>query len=625
MKFNFLFTFFIVSLISFSQSTENESFDVLYERTKKSFFSKPKECLDDAFKMKARARNDKEKVVADQFLGYIYDLTGNVDSARYYTTKRLLHTKKHYFKEEFYFRTVIDYSNWGIDYVDKNILVEELTTALSAIDVGKFKEEKGLMLLLLGDVFRKANEIDKAEKYYNQSYPLLSGKFTDADHFLRKSYIEIYRQNYKKAKEYLLKGLNSFEERDIFTYPLYLREIGFVHLKLGELDEAKKSLYQSIHFQEKNGFNGISSETYLYLSYLEKLYKNKSLELYYLEKSLKFNQGDLKLLGEIYLAYKDYYSRHNNPDKENDFFQKFKILNDSLFEKEKSNIVVDLEMRYALSETKKELDLKDQLLLNEKKIQAQYIVGIILTVIAIVLLFVLYLMRLRSQKKLREKERLLHEEQLKLMLENQRTEIIKEKIKSKLEERGRLSQELHDGIASDIAALKIDIDSDKNLNKNEIDKLVSKIDCLYNEIRNLAHNLDPDNITDIDFSKFVENLSLVLEKSGLFVKKRIYISKKIDGLEVSVLVNLYRIFQEISTNILKHSKATEVFFEVFEDENELKIQIRDNGVGFDLSNSKYGIGLKNIKNRVDSFQGKINIKSSIGLGTDIRIDIPILD
>lgn len=617
--------FLLLSISSFSQEIERESFDVLYGRVKKSFFSKPKECLDDAFKMKVRARNDKEKVVADQFLGYIYDLTGNVDSARYYTTKRLLHTKKHYFKTEIYYQTVIDYSNWGMDYVDKSILTDELTFALSNIDDQKFKREKGLMFLLLGDVFRKSKEIDKAELYYDKSYALLSSKFSDADHFLRKGYIEIYRLNYLKAKEYLLLGLKSFDEKNIFTYPLYLRELGFVVLKLGNVVEAKQYLYESIHFQEKYGFNGLSSETYLYLSYLEKSLKNKELELFYLEKSLSLNQGDIELQSEIYLALKDFYSRTSNPDKENEFYQKFKSINDSLLVKEKNNIVADLEMRYALTETKKELLLKENIIVKEKRIKTQIIIGIIVLGLMTLLSLFLYFKKIKTQKKLVENQKLLHEEQLKLMLENQRTEIIKEKIKSKLEERGRLSQELHDGIASDIAALKMEIDSDKNLEKQEIDKLIIKIDNLYNEIRNLAHNLDPDNISDIDFSKFVDNLSTVLEKSGLKINKRIYISNRIDDLEVNVLVNLYRIFQEISTNILKHSKASEVNFEVIEDEKILKIQIRDNGVGFDISNSKYGIGLKNIKNRVDSFQGKIQINSTAGFGTDIRIDIPILD
>jgi signal transduction histidine kinase len=625
MKFSFCLFFLFLNISSFSQKKEFESFDVLYERTKKSFFSKPKECLEDAFKMKARARNDKEKVVADQFIGYIYDLTGNVDSARYYTTKRLLHTKKYYFKTDIYYQTVIDYSNWGMDYVDKNILTDELTFALSDIDDQKFKREKGLMFLLLGDVFRKSNEIDKAERYYDKSYLLMSGKYTDADHFLRKGYIEIYRINYLKAKEYLILGLKSFKERDIFTYPLYLRELGYVSLKLGNLGEAKQYLYESIHYQDKYGFNGISSETYLYLAYLEKLQKNKVLELHYLEKSLKFNQGDVKLLSEIYLAFKDFYSRNNNSDKENEFYQKFKSINDSLLEKEKNNIVADLEMRYALTETKKELLLKENIIVKEKKIKTQITIGIFVLGLMTLLSIFLYFKKLKTQKKLVENQKLLHEEQLKLMLENQRTEIIKEKIKSKLEERGRLSQELHDGIASDITALKMEIDSDKNLEKQEIDKLIVKIDNLYNEIRNLAHNLDPDNISDIDFSKFVDNLSTVLEKSGLKINKRIYISNRIDDLEVKVLVNLYRIFQEISTNILKHSKASEVIFEVIEDEKMLKIQIQDNGVGFDISQSKYGIGLKNIKNRVDSFQGKIQINSTAGFGTEIMIDIPILD
>ena len=77
-----------------------------------------------------------------------------------------------------------------------------------------------------------------------------------------------------------------------------------------------------------------------------------------------------------------------------------------------------------------------------------------------------------------------------------------------------------------------------------------------------------------------------------------------------------------SGNIAKHSGATEVRLQVFYHEDELNVELEDNGNGFDTVKKSNGIGLKNAKERIRSIRGTIEISSVFGKGTSISISIP---
>ena len=89
-------------------------------------------------------------------------------------------------------------------------------------------------------------------------------------------------------------------------------------------------------------------------------------------------------------------------------------------------------------------------------------------------------------------------------------------------------------------------------------------------------------------------------------------------------INIYRILQELINNIIKHSKCTEATVAIKSCENFICIQVEDNGKGFQLIERKEGIGLTNITNRVDSFNGEIETESSPGNGCRTTINIPVL-
>ena len=611
----------LVALVHFFVSSqESKNIEIIKERVSRTFFKNPEKAKKDAYLLYGKAKTNEEIEVSLKYLGYIYDLTGEPDSARAYLTRRLEFNKEHFKNQILHFDAIISYVNWGKNYAVSETLMTELIDGLSLIDTTVNTQEKGLMYLLLGDIFLKENNLDKASDYFDKSFKLIKGKYVVSDYYLRKSEIEIRRFHYAKAKKLLLKGFTLIKNENIFTYPDFLNKLGFVSLMSNDYDTAEDYLVESLNYQKKNNFKSSTSETYLNLFYLDKKTKNENEKLY-LDKAIKHANGNIVLLRSIYLAFKDYYSRRDNSSKEHEYLNKFNKLNDSIFSIERAKARADIESRYQLKENQKEIALKEKIIEINEKTKKLYAIVITLLFLLLLVVMVFFWLKIKAQKKRSTLEHLLHEEHLKLILENRKTEIIKEKVKTKIEEREKLSLEIHDGIANEISALKLSIINDSNLSKNEIiDSTVNKIDKLYQEVRNLSHNLDPNTITEVEFYQLIDKMCSIVEKQGIEIKKQIIMSKKINTLNERILLNLCRIFQEAINNIVKHSNATEAFVEIIETNNELLFEISDNGDGINNSN-KSGIGIKNIKTRVTNLNGNVKIISKNG--TTIKMEIPI--
>lgn len=622
MRISLAFIAILVVQNLLGQNTHTADFEVSKERVSESFLKTPLETKKDAYLLKEMAKTNEEKITAYHYLGVINDITGKVDSARYYFENQLNLSKENFFDKALYYQALIDYVSWGKIYVDSNVLIDALTKALLQINETEFPQQKGSMYMLMGDLLLKQNQLEKANDYFEKAVNIVEGKILNADYYLRKGEIAIKRRDYLAAKEDLLTGLAFFEDKEIYYYSLFLNKLGYVYLMLGDIENSNLFLYESLYYQNKNGFLNLSSSTYLNLYYLSKIENKERLEKFNLDKALETNQREVQVLKNIYLAYKEYYSKKGDFTNENESLFQFNKINDSISNAEKVNLGIVIESKFRLRENKKELALKEKIIQKELKFKTTLLIGFVILFGLLIGLIVLYFLKIKTQKKLRNNQKLLHEEQLKYMLENQRAEIIKEKIKAKLEERSKLSLELHDGIANDIGALKVSITNENVFDTTNINSIVNKIDKLYNEVRDWSHDLNSDKILDIEFSQLITSLCLIAEKNGIKTTKNILITEKINTLEDSILLNIYRILQEAVNNVLKHANATEIELDIIQLETELLLIIKDNGMGFLKSSSKTGIGLRNIEKRVDFLKGNFNIISSEN-GTTIAIKLPL--
>lgn len=88
-------------------------------------------------------------------------------------------------------------------------------------------------------------------------------------------------------------------------------------------------------------------------------------------------------------------------------------------------------------------------------------------------------------------------------------------------------------------------------------------------------------------------------------------------------LNIYRILQELLNNIIKHAIADEITIQLIQHKESLLVMVEDNGIGFNLSERPNGIGLENVKYRVQSMDGTLHVDSSLGRGTSISFELPL--
>lgn len=175
-----------------------------------------------------------------------------------------------------------------------------------------------------------------------------------------------------------------------------------------------------------------------------------------------------------------------------------------------------------------------------------------------------------------------------------------------------------------LAASKLFLDLVKT-NDNESKEFKSKvsqyIETACTEIRNLSHGLV---VANFDQGGLIGSFNKILNDLTLSTTYKITFKhdEKIESLNKSKKINLLRILQEQTKNIIKHSKATKVEVELNVADNKAHLNIKDNGIGFDPSTCRRGIGLSNIYDRATLNNGGVELNASPGMGCELKVIIP---
>jgi signal transduction histidine kinase len=189
-------------------------------------------------------------------------------------------------------------------------------------------------------------------------------------------------------------------------------------------------------------------------------------------------------------------------------------------------------------------------------------------------------------------------------------------------ERSRLSKELHDGLAQQLLAVKMSVEklNDSNFD-SKIGQIRDEFGEIINEIRNISNDLMPSVLINYGFRHAVEDLQRNINKAGLIDFELLYESD-IESISRRVDLYMYRIVQETLNNTLKHSHAGKYQLRINSSENFV-LEIADNGIGLKLEQNAVGNGLRNIQERVNIIDGRIDVFYGFENGFKMIIHIPL--
>ncbi len=203
------------------------------------------------------------------------------------------------------------------------------------------------------------------------------------------------------------------------------------------------------------------------------------------------------------------------------------------------------------------------------------------------------------------------------------------------QERSRLSKELHDQLGHDLVLFKSwlrsiekKLEERQTMLKKECENTIAAVDEIIENVRRISRDLMPSILEDLGLAASIQ--SLVENFSNQHTIQVTLDLADIDHLfPREAQINLYRIFQEILTNVSKHASATQVSVAVKEKNGDISFRVRDNGRGFELSKVRErkfntrGVGLTAMSERIHMLGGTFEVRSQPGEGTEIIINVPI--
>jgi two-component system, NarL family, sensor kinase len=191
----------------------------------------------------------------------------------------------------------------------------------------------------------------------------------------------------------------------------------------------------------------------------------------------------------------------------------------------------------------------------------------------------------------------------------------------------QISEEIHDNIGQLVSLAKIQLSMIEPYLGKEYKRINPLKETLINvseELRLLAKGLNSNHIRNFGLVEIIQNLAGRI--NGCDSSK---VEVVVNGIEQSISDNAkfiaFRLLQEIVQNCLKHSKAAMIKIDLFYSDQMLKLNIEDDGVGFDINNEKLktkGLGLQNIRRRIKLIGGIATITSSPLKGTKVVLQIP---
>lgn len=383
-----------------------------------------------------------------------------------------------------------------------------------------------------------------------------------------------------------------------------LEGLAKTYWKLGDKATAMSYFQKALNDtkgKEGQGFN--KWNIFSYLSYMEEEDNNLKKAISYSLNGLEAarDHGYAEMIVRSHMDLYNFYKNNSNVDSALFHFEKFTELTDSLGRNELNAKYKELESKYQYEQ--QETEIKE---LENGRLQ---LIGyVILSMLILGLVGLLYYRTVNKRLKIQNQQLNDKNEEIKLAIE-----------KGSQQERKRVANDLHDGLATKISAMKWRMEASEPTEQSEF--LVNELEKLYTDVRLIAHNMASQEFHLLglipSIEKLITKLNLI-EKTTFKFENKLKQGRRFDH---DLGYQLYCIVLELSTNIMKHANATTAVLTIKEYGGNLILSMSDDGQNTNKG-SHTGMGLSNLRSRVKNFNGNVMIRDEDGF--EVYLEIPIV-
>lgn len=402
-----------------------------------------------------------------------------------------------------------------------------------------------------------------------------------------------------------------------------------------ELDSALQTATQIFDLSSSMTQEEYAARSLFHVGYVNKLYKDYPKAEKYLNKSLEIlpysPYSDLRKL--IYKELSDVYSKTKQSDAAYQYLLSYIRLNDSITSKNRLETFTNLALKYGTKEKQTSIELLKieknyEIAKNSAQRRTLYILAFGLAIVLLSIYFIVqfYNQRITTTKIITEQKEEINQQKIRELEDNIKISSMRSVIEGQEIERERIAKDLHDSLGGLLSTIKLQFDNVSTKNKELSDtksynKAYELLDTAVEEVRTISRNLQPGSLQNLGLIPAIRDLINRFEgEHNPDIDFQYYgIPEKLDRM---VSLSIYRIIQELLNNSIKHAQASEILIQLNSEDDEIVIQYEDDGIGFDQYNLKHkGMGLENIKSRVNYMYGTMTMDSESGKGMSVMIRV----
>jgi len=329
--------------------------------------------------------------------------------------------------------------------------------------------------------------------------------------------------------------------------------------------------------------------------------------------ALAIDSTDINITRSIYSNLATANAFLGNPKLTHEYMTKYAETLDRYSNENYQNSLSAMEVKY---ETEKK-ELKISALEEQRQLYIWLgIAGATILLIALAFAFIRYRLALSRRK--------LAEEEAKRLEQEKQLVAVQATLDGEAAERSRLAKDLHDGLGGMLSAVKLNLPQVKGnalleaVDVTRFQTALGMLDDSIQELRRVAHHMMPESLLRYGLKVSLADFCAAIPKADFH-----YFGDEArlpDKLEIMV----YRCIHELVNNALKHAEAEHINVQLVQEPDRISFTVQDDGKGFDQHTVSEGMGLRNIRQRVDAFQGKLDIFSS-GEGTEVHVELELIN